>query len=154
MAGNGELENELKGKYGKYRPLLDLNILRWPNYMSVLALPDDIKNECHSKIKNWFSNEQINKFLEPSEKASIQRLIDYIEVVDKAHVNTTDDKTLLFHDFKSFYTQYDKRRGKNFIETFPNLADWYNSIKLNKEFEIKPLNQTGITQYEIGVYKE
>ena len=145
---------ELKVKYGKYRPLLDLNILRWPNFMSVLVLPDDIKNDCHYKIKNWFSNEQVTKFLEPSEKASIQRLIDYIEVVDKAHVNTTDDKTLLFHDFKSFYSQYDKRRGKNFTEIFPNLANWYNSIELKKEFEIKPLNQIGITQYEIGVYKE
>ena len=31
-------------------------------------------------------------------------------------------------DFKSFFTQYDQRRKKNFVETFPRLADWYNNI--------------------------
>jgi hypothetical protein len=121
--------------------------------MSVLVLPDDIKSECHAQIKNWFADEQNTKYLEPNERASIQRLIDYIEVVDKAHINTTDDKSLLFHDFKSFYTQYDTRRSKNLMETFPRLADWYEKIELKKIFEIKPLNQTGITQYELGEYK-
>lgn len=31
-------------------------------------------------------------------------------------------------DFKSFFTQYDLRRGKNFVETFPRLAEWYNKL--------------------------
>jgi hypothetical protein len=31
-------------------------------------------------------------------------------------------------DFKSFFKQFDNRRGKNFTETFPELADWYSSI--------------------------
>ena len=33
-------------------------------------------------------------------------------------------------DFKSFYTQYDKRRNKDFRKTFdPIIVDWYDSIK-------------------------
>ena len=31
-------------------------------------------------------------------------------------------------DFKKFYTQYDQRRGKDFIETFPSLKTWYSSL--------------------------
>ena len=30
--------------------------------------------------------------------------------------------------FKNYYLQYDKRRGKNFVETFPELGEWYNGI--------------------------
>jgi hypothetical protein len=59
----------------------------------------------------------------------------------------------LFHDFKSFFTQYDSRRGKDLLKTFPGLTNWYNSIELNKEFVIKQLNQNGITPPEIGEYK-
>ncbi len=144
---------DLKSKYGNHRPLLDLNILRWPSFMSVLTLPDDIKDKCHSHIKSWFEKNKNTTLLEPSEKASIQRLIDYMEVVSKGHANTTDDKNLLFHDFKSFYTQYDSRRNKSLITTFPNLKEWYEKIVLKKVFEIKELNNIGITQYERGIYQ-
>lgn len=144
---------ELKSKYGNNKPLLDLNILRWPSFMSVLTLPNDIKNDCHTKITQWFDKNKTSKYLGPSEIAGIQRLIDYIEVVNKGHSNTTDNKELLFHDFKSFYTQYDHRRNKSLTDTFPNLKEWYDNIQLKKVYEIKPLNNIGITQYEDGVYK-
>jgi len=31
-------------------------------------------------------------------------------------------------DFKSFFTQFDQRRDKDFTTTFPNLSDWYNNL--------------------------
>jgi hypothetical protein len=38
------------------------------------------------------------------------------------------EQCVLQQDFKQFFTQYDLRRGKNFTETFPTLANWYNSL--------------------------
>ena len=36
-------------------------------------------------------------------------------------------------DFKTFYTQYDARRGLNFRETFdPIMVDWYDTLKMEK----------------------
>ena len=32
-------------------------------------------------------------------------------------------------DFILFINEYDKRRGKNFLETFPEMEDFYNSCK-------------------------
>ena len=61
------------------------------------------------------------------ERNQLQRLIDYLDVVKTPHMGAAE-QSVLQQDFKQFYQQYDQRRGKNFIETFPALADWYNSI--------------------------
>lgn len=146
---------ELKQKYGNNRPYLDLNILRWPAYMSPVTLPNDLKDEVHAKLSAWYNKHENSQYLEAGEKASIKRLIDYLEVVQTGHVSTTHDKVALFHDFKSFYSQYDARRNKNIVNTFPEIADWYESIELNKTHEvIKLVEQSGITFAETGVYRE
>jgi len=38
------------------------------------------------------------------------------------------DMPKLHNDFKQFYTQYDHRRNKNFVNTFPKLTNWYNTL--------------------------
>ena len=145
---------ELKCKYG-VSPYLSFNMLRWPAFMSPLVLPDQIKKDLHVKIGSWLEKNKNNKHLGESEKAQIKRLLDYIEVLDKGHVMVTEDKSLLFHDFKSFFMQYDKRRNKKIVETFPEIKDWYESIKVNQVFPIKELDiKAGITPHEVGEYKD
>lgn len=144
----------LKKKYGHHKPHIDLNILRWPSFMSPLALPDDLKNEVRNKLKSWYEENKNSELLVSGEKAQIERLIDYIEVVESGHNNSTTDKIVLHHDFKSFYTQYDARRGKNFSETFPeSLVTWYESLQVRKSFPILEESIDGrITHYEDGEY--
>jgi hypothetical protein len=143
----------LKSKYGAGKLYLSVNMLRWPSFMSPLVLPDDIKSELHFKLGMWYTKHFHSQLLSQGELAQIKRLLDYIEVLEKGHVMVTDDRSLLFHDFKSFFTQYDKRREKNLTETFPRLTEWYNGIELQKEFSIKYLNQHGITPPETGEYQ-
>ena len=104
------------------------------------------------KLKTWFDKNKDSKLLVDNEKEQIQRLIDYIEVVDKGHANVSNNKDLLHHDFKSFFIQYDQRRNKNLLDTFPELSEWYNSIMLNKVFNIVPLTAGKISNYETGIY--
>lgn len=145
---------KLKRKYGALRPHLSFNILRWPGMMSPLVLPEDIKKERFNHIKKWFEKTGQDPLFPDTERAQIQRLLDYIDVVEKGHVMVNnDDQNLLFHDFKSFFAQYDKRRDKDFCKTFPELANWYNNIELNKVFDIMPLHTAGISPPEIGIYK-
>ena len=54
-------------------------------------------------------------------------LIDYLDVVKTPHSDTFD-MPKLHNDFKRFYTQYDKRRGKDFATAFPSMKDWYNEL--------------------------
>ena len=61
------------------------------------------------------------------EQNQLDRLIDYVDVVQKPHEEAMA-QTILQRDFKNFYSQYDQRRGKDFAKTFPALADWYNTL--------------------------
>lgn len=136
----------LKKKYGHNKPMLDLNILRWPNFMSPLSLPDHIKEHCRTNLLNWFN---INKQeLATGEIAQVQRLIDYIEVVETPHHRAVDDKKVLHHDIKSFYQQYDLRRNKD-INIFPAIfTDWLKTIEIDKTIPIRIAGQGEITNYD------
>jgi len=130
---------ELKNVYGHNKPMLDLNILRWPSFMSPLAFPDHLKDLTREKLKAWYQSKQDQKLtkdgypvLQIGERSQIERLIDYIEVVDLPHRRVSGDKSLLWHDFKSFYSQMDKRKNKDFRATFPpELVEWYDSIEID-----------------------
>ena len=142
----------LKAKYGHHRPNLDLNILRWPAFMSPLALPDDVKIKLRSDLVKWYDvNKDSDLFVE-GEKAQLERLIDYLDVVQKGHTTTENDKELLFHDFKSFYEQYDIRRNKDFRKTFPELVDWYNTIEVDQTIRNVRGSSGKLSNWEIGEY--
>lgn len=142
----------LKEKYGAHRPNVDLNILRWPAFMSPLTLPDDVKSKLHLKLKTWYDKHRDSELFSISEKAQFERLIDYIEVVERGHNTTELDKELQFHDFKSFYTQYDVRRNKNFVETFPDLKEWYESLVIDQSIQDVKVTDGRITHFETGEY--
>jgi organic radical activating enzyme len=143
---------ELKTKYGWNKPIVDFNILRWPAFMSPLTLPDDIKHDLHGKLSMWWRKNKKNPLINMHEGAQIQRLIDYIEVVNRGHNTTEMDMEMQFHDFKSFYTQHDKRRNKNFVKTFPELEDWYNSIEIDNTIPDVKVTDGRITHFEPGEY--
>jgi hypothetical protein len=48
-------------------------------------------------------------------------------VVKTPHAGAATQEKLQ-KDFKVFYSQYDKRTGKNFEETFPIIGEWYRGI--------------------------
>ncbi len=143
---------ELKKKYGTHRPIVDLNILRWPAFMSPLVLPEDVKYALHGKLSLWFMKHKNSEYFTIGEKAQIQRLIDYIEVVNRGHNTTEMDNTLQYHDFKSFYVQYDIRRNKSFTDTFPELAEWFNGLEIDKTIPDVKMTDGRITHFEPGEY--
>ena len=142
----------LKAKYGHHRPNLDLNILRWPAFMSPLALPDDVKIKLRSDLVKWYDENKDSDLFVQGEKAQLERLIDYLDVVEKGHNTTENDKELLFHDFKSFYEQYDIRRNKDFRKTFPELAEWYNTIEVDQTIRNVRGSSGKLSNWEIGEY--
>jgi len=119
---------EMKRKWGKQFPYFSVNLLRFPSFMSPLALPDHLKEERRSALKAWLAQNRDNELINEGELAGVERLIDYLEVVKDPHKRTSSIDSR-HRDFKSFHVQYDRRRSKNFRETFPKiLVDWYDSI--------------------------
>jgi hypothetical protein len=118
-----------KNKYGADFPNFTLNILRFPSFQSPLILPNNIRTRYKDRLQEWLDIWTNNIALQEHERNHVQRLIDYLDVVKTPHSDAFD-MPKLHNDFKQFFTQYDQRRGKNFAETFPQLAEWYDSIQV------------------------
>ena len=117
----------MKQQYGKSFPCISLNILRFPSFQSPLVLPDDIRTRYKNNLAEWLDKNKNNPLFHQMEIDQVIRLIDYLDVVKTPHKDSFD-MPKLHNDVKQFYTQYDQRRNKNFVETFPDLAQWYNSL--------------------------
>ncbi len=127
-----DLMLEMKRRYGRSFPTFTLNILRFPSFQSPTVLPDDIRAERKNQLQTWLDTNRNDPLIHEMEINQTQRLIDYLDVVKTPHKDAYE-REKLEQDFKTFYTQYDQRRGKDFCKTFPNLATWFNSIKVKKE---------------------
>jgi len=119
----------LKQCYGKQRVSFTLNILRFPSFQSPLVLPDHLRNTFMLSLQEWLERHAQNPLMHEHELNHLRRLIDYLDIVKTPHSDAFDMPKLL-NDFKQFYTQYDQRRNKNFAETFPLLAEWYNALQI------------------------
>ena len=127
----------LKREYKTSSPNCSFNILRFPSFQSIVTLPKEIREERANHIEKWINKNYDgggNFFLD-WEKDGMMRLVSYIREIETGHNHTSSLETRE-RDFKSFYTQYDIRRNKNFLETFPELKEWWDSIP---ETNIKPL---------------
>jgi len=144
----------LKEKYASHHPNVDINILRWPGFMSPLSLPDELKYKCYVKLQDWYEKNKNSRLFSLHEMTQISDLIDYIKIVEKGHQSTESDKEIMYHDFKSFYSQYDKRRNKDFKKTFPELAEWYDSLVIDESIPYLEINDGRITNYEKGEYQK
>jgi hypothetical protein len=118
---------EFKQIYGRERVSFTLNILRFPSFQSALVLPDDLRTYYKEKLQDFLDRNQSNPYMHEHEINHTQRLIDYLDVVKTPH-SEAFEMPKLHNDFKQFYTQYDQRRGKDFVNTFPIIKDWYNTL--------------------------
>jgi organic radical activating enzyme len=108
-------------------PTVTLNLLRFPSFQSPLALPDHIKIYVRKKLQDWYATQDNKGLWTGIERGNIERLIDYLDHVDAPH-RRTSSKTSMWRDFKSFYEQYDIRRGHD-IHVFPEiLTDWLDAM--------------------------
>jgi pyruvate-formate lyase-activating enzyme len=114
-----------KKEYGQDSINFTLNILRFPSFQSPLVLDKEFRRAQANRLGIFKTNygSELHEF----EINHIERLIDYLELVDKPHSDAFEEQKLL-SDFKNFYEQYDERRNKNFTKTFPELESWYNGI--------------------------
>jgi hypothetical protein len=116
---------KLKKKYGKDAINFSLNILRFPSFQSPLVLPLEVREECIRQLipLGDLSVDVLHEF----EINQLGRLVSYLREVDSPHSGAMGT-SILQRDFKNFYEQYDQRRGKNFKETFPQFAEWYDTL--------------------------
>ena len=112
-----------KKVWGKNFPSFSVNILRFPSFQSVLVLPVEIRQHHADRLSQFLIKNKDHSYLHEHEINQTLRLIDYLK-----QSTTPTDILKLQKDFKNFYAQYDKRRNKNFVNTFSTLKDFYDQI--------------------------
>ena len=130
---------KLKKKFGHQAAVMSFNILRFPSFQSIVTLPKEIRLERAQAMQDWLNknwNNGKNGFMD-IERDGLLRLIEYTRSVDTGHEFTSSLESRV-RDFRSFYTQYDKRRGKDFHAAFPMLSNWFNDIP---ETNLAPLTK-------------
>lgn len=109
------------------------NILRFPSFQSITTLPEEIRMERAAHYTGWL--EKNERYMYSHEIHGMKRLIAYIEKITEGHsVQELSSLEKRQRDFRNFYAQYDRRRGKNLAEAFadwPELLAWLNSLDNN-----------------------
>lgn len=119
---------------------LYISYVRWPTFQNVMILPIEKRKQYSAELQVFLNNHQ--QWFSDKDQAGINRLISYLVEIQVPHRGSiiadgtleydkqqfNHDISAMEKDFKSFFSQYDKRRNKNFNNTFPNLAEWYDTL--------------------------
>ena len=149
---------KLKKKFGYRAAVMSFNILRFPSFQSIVTLPEPIRLERAAAMEAWLEknwNGGKNGFID-IERDGLLRLIEYTKSVQKGHEFTSSLDSRL-RDFRSFFLQYDKRRGKDFYAAFPMLKEWFDSIpdtNLSKLTKLVDGDDAKSNRYVDGVLKQ
>ncbi len=124
------LLEELKRMREKYhsvgdtsRVLFDTPYLRFPDHLSIQALPPEFAKYFDEQIAFVEKNlNRINGFSE-LELMKLHRVREWmLSSTEPGWVEKSR------RDFKIYFTEHDKRRNTDFVKTFPEFADFYNSL--------------------------
>ena len=127
---------QMRTLYGPNFGNMSFNILRFPSFQSPLVMPTKVKTKAIELLQFVLKYPVRNHTrglteyegtLHDWERDQIARLIEYLRSVEKPH-SESFDMPKLHNDFKKFYQQYDIRRNKNFVKTFPELEEWYELL--------------------------
>ena len=118
---------ELKQRYNRDQVNFTLNILRFPSFQSPLVLSNELRTEFRQRLIDFLVQHKGHNYMHEHEINHTQRLIDYLDIVKTPHSDAFE-MPRLHNDFRQFYTQYDQRREKNFVKTFPVIAQWYEKL--------------------------
>ena len=133
-------EFELKKKhyngkrYRHYGIILDTAYLRHPEFLQIRLLSthwiDKIREDV--KLMESLAEEKYTHIYGHGhagyydfEREKLRRLLDWVD----APMDDVNWLIKMRRDFILFIDEFDKRRGKNFLETFPEMEHFYNSCK-------------------------
>jgi organic radical activating enzyme len=122
---------ELRVKYNENdshnRIPMMIAYLRWPEQQTIKIIPEQFKKKYFKEINDYVvdhmrttSPKRSGRFY-LEEKDQINRLIEYSK-----NDFTTERTIELRSAFYEFYKEYDKRKGTNIIETFPEIKEYWN----------------------------
>lgn len=128
---------ELKVKYmsnSRQMPLtIDTSILRWPHHQCAAILPNDYEELLDDAYNYALEREEANgtnaayKGFFQFEIEKIRRFVEFAK--NPPNENEGTNELTSKRDFYLFVNEHDRRRGTNFLETFPELTEFYEQCR-------------------------
>jgi len=108
---------------------IDANILRWPQHQNLSILTEEYTS-CFDEALIYMKEKQegingndYHKGFYDFEVARLERLIEFMKQGPNKSENINLDKAR--EDFFIFVSEHDNRRNTNFLDTFPELTNFY-----------------------------
>ena len=121
----------------RQRIWFDIPYLRFPDWMTI-QLADDmlldmIQDNINFMKQNVLSNEDYNISYNGFKNYEVLKLERDLSWA-KQGINMSDEQlSINIIKFYEYFTEYDRRRGKNFLDTFPEMTEFWNESK--EEYE-------------------
>ena len=127
---------------------IDIPYLRWPHFLAAWILPHEMMQHVEDSVTYMYRNMQQTNWLPLCGKSFFDYEISrmkriYYVLRDSAEKH---DYALIAKskcDFYLYVNEHDRRRGTNFLETFPEYAGLYNECKAFYEEKMKEAENNG-----------
>ena len=127
---------DIKKKYGTvdYSPLLlDIPYLRYPEHQTIFLLEEEQIEMIREQVTFMYQNLESKEWSELANRgfylSEADKLKRIYTMAKNSATNTNEYTFTNREDFVKFVDEHDKRRGTNFLETFPELTNFYNKYK-------------------------
>jgi organic radical activating enzyme len=115
-----DLRNQFTLDLEHNRVRFNVSYLRWPLHQSLTILPQETKRAFAASLNQAVRDCSVKSHWVPmylEEQDQVQRLIEFMFSQAPDPVQQ--------RNFYTFFTEYDRRRGTNFLKTFPELQSLY-----------------------------
>jgi organic radical activating enzyme len=127
---------EIKNMYGKYDNLrtpmlLDIPYLRFPDHQAIFIIKKDMLNMIYDQVTHMYKNLEYSHWSGTANQAFFEFEADKLKrIYYLARDHRENEQTNISRrNFVAFIDEHDRRRGTNFLETFPELGDFYSFCK-------------------------
>lgn len=111
---------------------IDIPYLRYPQHQTVFVLTEDYLKQIENQVTHMYRNKEHAYWLPLCGYGFYEHEINKMErlyYITKEADRKPDELIRARKDFVIFLDEHDRRRGTNFLKTFPEMADFYNYCK-------------------------
>jgi hypothetical protein len=127
---------EIKNMYGRsdnlrIPMLVDIPYLRFPDHQSIFIIKKDMLNMVYDQVTYMYKNLEYSNWPGTANQAFYEFEAEKLKrIYSLARDHKENEQTNISRrNFVAFIDEHDRRRGTNFIETFPELGDFYSFCK-------------------------
>jgi organic radical activating enzyme len=126
------LRTQYSNEYERHPTSIDIPYLRWPNHQAIDILTSEFLPMVEDQVTYMYHNQQVTHWPPLCGIGYYDYEINRMERVYKVFSTHLASNTMVDQhrkDFVIFVDEHDRRRGTNFLKTFPEMEEFYNLCK-------------------------